>query len=224
MKKILIVSGAAGDLGRDVMKKASDSGYQPVGLDRIPSTNVRQVDLEDEQQVRETFAQISSAVAGKPIGLVNCVGKYSGLKASETTISEFVEIQMANVTTAWLCSKEFANICEDNSIIINLASISGRFGSKDVAYGTAKAAIIGLTKSLALAYGPRIRVNAVAPGVIESHMLQNIPKKRAEDYKTASILGRHGTTEEVAELIVNLVGPTSSWMTGAIIDVNGGFK
>lgn len=221
--RIVYVTGAAGDLGQAVMAAAVNHGYIPLGFDVVGATGIQQVDLADERIVGDAFAQ-NAIDNGHPYGLVNCVGRYEGLEARSTSIEEFLRIQMANVTTAWLSCMEFVKVCEPDAAIVNLSSISGQSGSKDAAYGTAKAAVIGLTKSLALAFGPRIRVNAVAPGVMESRMSYRIPDGRAEDYKTGSILGRHGKTGEVSELIMTLLGPAATWMTGSIIDINGGIK
>lgn len=223
MSGILYISGASGDLGQAVMALSAKHGYDPRGFDVLGGTHIQQIDLADESSVKEAYAR-TAAEAGPPIGLVNCVGKYEGLGLSTTKLDDFLRIQEANVTTTWVSCIEFSKICQPEASIVNLSSISGRFGSKDAAYGTSKAAIIGLTKSLALAFGSRIRVNAVAPGVMESRMAQRIPDGRAIDYQAGSILGRHGKTEEVAELIMTLLGPASTWMTGSIIDINGGIK
>lgn len=223
MTKNIYVTGASGDLGRAVMRAVKTHGFLPHGFDLIESDQVQAVDLADEGAVKDAFNAVAKA-EGAPIGLINCVGKYEGLEVSATSVADFLRIQTANVTATWISCIEFEKICADDSLIVNLASISGKYGSKDAAYGTSKAAVIGLTKSLALAFGPRIRVNAVAPGVIDSGIARRIPGNRAEEHRDSSILGRFGETSEVAELIMSLFSPAGSWMTGSIIDINGGIK
>lgn len=106
--------------------------------------------------------------------------------------------------------------------IINISSLAGQTGNVGQAnYAASKAGLIALTKTMAMELGPRgIRVNAVAPGLIETDMIQSIPQ--LEDMKKKIPLGRFGLPEEVAGVVSFLASGDSSYITGHTISVNGG--
>jgi len=112
---------------------------------------------------------------------------------------------------------------EKSGAIVNVSSIWGRVGAScEVQYSTSKAAIIGFTKSLAKEVAPSgIRVNCVAPGVIDTEMNSNVSKEDMEAFLTEVPLGRMGTPREVAECIYFLCN--SSYVTGQILGVDGGY-
>jgi 3-oxoacyl-[acyl-carrier protein] reductase len=108
--------------------------------------------------------------------------------------------------------------------IINIASIVGRTGNEgQVVYSATKGAVIAATKSAARELGPfNVRVNAVAPGVIQTDMISSIPAAKMETLKADVKLGRLGSPEEVAHVIVFLASDLASYVTGQIIGVDGG--
>ena len=108
--------------------------------------------------------------------------------------------------------------------IINISSISGIIGLAGQAnYAAAKAGIIGLTKSLSKEMAHfKILVNAVAPGLIETEMIKTIPEKNLKELINGIPLKRLGTPEEVAEVVLFLASPASSYITGQVIVVTGG--
>jgi 3-oxoacyl-[acyl-carrier protein] reductase len=108
--------------------------------------------------------------------------------------------------------------------IVNLASIVGRTGNEgQVAYSASKAAVIGATKSAARELAPHnVRVNAVAPGVIQTDMIANIPPAKMDELQRSIKMGRLGTAEEVARVIVFLASDLSAYVTGQVVGVDGG--
>ncbi|HST74293.1 MAG TPA: SDR family oxidoreductase, partial [Acetobacteraceae bacterium] len=107
--------------------------------------------------------------------------------------------------------------------IINTASLAGQAGSGVVDYGAAKAGLINFTKSAARSLGKHgIRVNAIAPGVIDTAMGRRVPEANRARILAASALGRMGEPEEIANVVNFLASDESSYITGATIDVNGG--
>jgi 3-oxoacyl-[acyl-carrier protein] reductase len=108
--------------------------------------------------------------------------------------------------------------------IINIASVTGQMGNAGQAnYAASKAGLIGLTKSVAREYASRnIQVNAVAPGFVDTAMSQAIPPKEREMLIQAIPMERLGTPEDIAEAVLFLAGPASDYITGQVLNVNGG--
>ena len=116
-------------------------------------------------------------------------------------------------------------IRQQGGAIVSISSLAARVGgiAAGIDYSTSKAGVIGLTRSLARQYGPKgIRVNAVAPGVIDTEMTRPWPEEVRQDFIARTPLRRLGTAEDVARAVVFLAGPESAFITGATIDVNGG--
>ncbi|WP_434315804.1 SDR family NAD(P)-dependent oxidoreductase [Leifsonia sp. P73] len=223
MTGVIVVTGATGDIGRTTRAQLEADGYRTVGIDLAgdESEGLFRADLAEPRAVSEVFATIA-AENGRLFGLVNCAGVYEALDAATTTLPDFERIWRGNVVTAWLASQSFAEYAQDGARIVNLASISGQHGSLDVAYGAAKGGVLALTKSLALHLAPRIRVNAVAPGVVDGSMASRIPGDRLESYRSSNLLKRLGRPEEIAHMISPLFGLAGAWTTGAVIEINGG--
>ena len=134
-----------------------------------------------------------------------------------------------NTKTAFLCAKAVAPAMKagGKGSIINIGSISGRGTKKEradmAAYGTAKAAVMNLSIHMAQHWGPEIRVNAIAPGIIDTP--RPAGSTRQDDWTQALkkiALGRAGTADEVASVALFLASDAASFVSGAIIDVNGG--
>jgi len=110
--------------------------------------------------------------------------------------------------------------------IINMSSIMGRFGHEGQSvYASTKAALIGLTMSLAKELAPQnIRVNAIAPGFVETDMARSAPEEKFEELLDAIKMGRIGSPEEVAQVALFLASGMSSYVTGQVIGVDGGMQ
>ncbi|MFY9644286.1 MAG: SDR family oxidoreductase, partial [Terriglobales bacterium] len=108
--------------------------------------------------------------------------------------------------------------------IINLSSIIGRFGTEgQTVYAASKAAVIGMTMAAAKELAPKnVRVNAVAPGFIDTEMTQQLPPEKMKQSVAGIRMGRVGTAEEVAQAIVFLASDMSTYVTGQVLGVDGG--
>lgn len=131
-----------------------------------------------------------------------------------------------NLKGAFLCSREAVKIMSKIKYgrIINLASVVAFMGNPgQVNYSASKAGLVALTRTVAKEYASRgITVNAVAPGFIQTAMTEQLPEKVKEEMLRMIPLGRFGTTEDVANVIIFLALPESGYITGQVIHVNGG--
>ena len=145
------------------------------------------------------------------------------LKMSE---QEFDDVIQVNLKGTWAMCKGLtrAFLKQRSGSIINIASVVGLIGNAGQAnYVASKAGIIGLTKSLAKEFGGRgVRVNAIAPGFIETKMTDSLPEEVKKSYMAGIPLGRFGQAKDIASLAVFLASDHASYITGQVISVNGG--
>ena len=183
--------------------------------------------------VQDVEAMVGAAVTafGRLDILVNNAGgsAQTPLRIEDVTEEHFDRVMAWNVRGTFFCSKAaLPHLKARGGSIINMASISGRGGTELVSpqYSAAKAAIIGMTRNLARHLGPHgIRVNAIAPGFIKSSpRVEAIWRTRneAEVLKTVP-LGRRGEMDDIAQAALYLASEASGYVTGAVLDVNGGF-
>ncbi|GAA0799398.1 SDR family NAD(P)-dependent oxidoreductase [Spirilliplanes yamanashiensis] len=225
---VALVTGSAGAIGAAIGRALAAAGHHVIGADLRPDpaapwrTVVARLD-----DPAEAAAALADAAADGPVTtLVNNAGVYLARDFLTTTPEEFDAVLGANVRSAFFCAQHAARAliaAGTPGTIVNIASVSGRTGSADAAYGASKGAVIALTKSLATALAPhRITVNAVAPGLIDSDMSRRIPADRQRAYRSRIPLGRFGRPEEVAAVVAALAGDAGSYLTGSVVDVNGG--
>lgn len=220
-----MVTGSTGAIGAATCRSLVRAGFEVVGVDRIdpvepPAWRHRTAQLDRVDEVTRAFTGL------RPDVLVNNAGVYLAREFLNTSAKEYDQVMGCNVRAAFFCAQVFARRLADAGepgVIINVASVSGRSGSPDAAYGASKGAVIALTRSLGQALAPyQIRVNAVAPGLVHSDMSQRIPAERQKKYLDDIPLGRFAEPEEIASVITMLAGPAGSYLTGSIVDVNGG--
>jgi NAD(P)-dependent dehydrogenase (short-subunit alcohol dehydrogenase family) len=137
------------------------------------------------------------------------------------------EVITTDLTSVFLVTKHFIDAMADRGWgrVINMSSMSGEIGNYGQAnYAAAKAGMIGLTKTLAREYARKnVTVNAVAPGFTRTRMTEGIPDKAMELVLAATPLGRMGEPVEIAAGVVYLASPSSGFITGQVLDINGGF-
>ena len=183
--------------------------------------------------VQDVEAMVGAAITafGRLDILVNNAGgsAQTPLRIEDVTEEHFDRVMAWNVRGSFFCAKAaLPHLKVRGGSIINMASISGRGGTELVSpqYSAAKAAIIGMTRNLARHLGPHgIRVNAIAPGFIKSSpRVEAVWRTRneAEVLKTVP-LGRRGEMDDIAQAALFLASDASGYVTGAVLDVNGGF-
>lgn len=202
----------------EVAKKIRERGGEVVTL---------VADVTDEEQVRTAVKKLADAFGGKIHVLINNAGIYKRTSLEDMTGEGCDRTMEVNVKGSLICSKVIAELMkeqEEGGKIVNISSVTARIGGSDPVYAASKAAIIGMTCSLAQTLAPHgINVNVVVPGPTKTDMTKVIPPDRMESLKNSIPLKRLGEAEEIAAAIVFLASEDANYITGASLDVNGGF-
>lgn len=220
MKKVLITGGATG------IGKATALLFKQKGYDVFITYNQSEPDfdgitkikcnLENENEIIELFNQIKSIDV-----LVNNAGISLIKQINDTTAEEYDKIMKINARSYFLCSREAVKLMlkSHSGAIVNVSSMWGQLGAScEIAYSMSKAAVIGLSHSLAQELAPSgITVNCVCPGIIDTRMNSMFEKSELEEEVP---IGRLGTAEEVADAIYFL--SQNKYITSQILGVNGG--
>lgn len=247
--KIALVTGAAAGIGRATALKFAKEGAKVVVSDidvkggEETASLIRKnggeaiFEAADTSNPDEVDKLLANAV--KAYGRLDCACNNAGIEGkivsmAEQEIENYDAVMAVNARGTFLCLK--AEITEmlktGGGAIVNLSSIAGLIGFPDLSpYVASKHAVIGLTKNAALEYGKQgIRVNAICPGGIDTRMLQSLTEQitggtvtTREMMDPLHPIGRIGTPDEVAELIVWLCSPSASFITGASVPVDGGY-
>lgn len=184
-------------------------------------------DVSDPEQVQAAVDKVA-AHFGRIDALVNNAGVAVFKPIAQTTFAEWRHVMATNLDGAFLCTQACAPVMlkTGGGSIVNIASISGlRASTLRVAYGTSKAALIHLTKQMAAELGNvGIRVNAIAPGPVDTEMSKLVHSVAIRsDYYDAIPLNRYGTPEEIASAIGFLCSTAASYVNGQVLAVDGGF-
>jgi NAD(P)-dependent dehydrogenase (short-subunit alcohol dehydrogenase family) len=224
----IVVTGAARGIGRAIAEKLAFTGpFTVIGVDMAPELALSehitpvQVDLTSPEGPHIVREAVESA--GAPlIGLVNNAGITRDSRLVNMTDEDFAAVLSVNLGAAYRLSTELAPVMSDGSAIVNIASRAylGNFGQFN--YSMSKGGLVGLTRAMALSLAPRIRVNAVAPGLISSEMSMGIPEDIREKMVDSIPLDRMGTPDEIANTVWFLLTPLSGYITGEVVVVGGG--
>lgn len=181
-------------------------------------------DLCDPQAVAKAFGEVKEKFGSLDI-LVNNAGISSRTPLYNYTYEEFSQIIDLNVKAVFVCSQAAARMMKEQGggVIINTSSMVSKYGQPaGCGYPASKFAVNGLTTSLARELAKdRIRVNAVAPGVTRTDMVAALPKQMVEAISAGIPLGRVGEPEDVANAFLYLASDAASYVTGAILSVDG---
>ncbi|MBR0733974.1 SDR family oxidoreductase [Bradyrhizobium japonicum] len=240
-QNVALVTGAARGIGLATAKKFLAEGWRVALLDiegelqagaaaalkNPDNTLAITCDVSDAAAVGAATAAVMSRF-GRLDALVNNAGVAVFAPVLETSDTDWNRIMAVNLTGPFLCTKAAAPLMREQGggAIVNVTSISAvRASTLRSAYGTSKAGLAHLTKQLAVELASlNIRVNAVAPGPVDTAMAKQVHSREIRaDYHDAIPLNRYGLEEELAEAIYFLCSERSSYITGQILAVDGGF-
>jgi 2-keto-3-deoxy-L-fuconate dehydrogenase len=226
--KVAVITGAASGIGRACAERFAVEGARVFGLD-IVSAPPWQCDVSVLGEVRAVAAQVAET-AGSVDVLVHCAAISVFGRTLETSEEDFERILRVNFLGAVNVAKAFDRQLDSGASIIFIASINGIVGAPGLsAYAASKGALITLARTLALELAERrIRVNSVCPASVDTGMLQTSfdrtsnPAEARERNIACHPLGRLGTPDDVANLVLFLASDESSWITGGTHLVDGG--
>jgi len=234
-QKLAVVTGGNTGIGLAAIERLSAAGFATAALGlgdgaalAATDTVFYQCDVSSSAEVAATFEAISERF-GRVDVLVNNAGVLSYGDAVEVSESEWDRVMGVNVKGPWLCAKHAIPLMPAGSVVINVASVQAFLAQPLVAaYATSKTAILGLTRSIAIDFSPRVRCVAVCPGTIDTPMLQGAlaqasdPGAMMNELNEAHLSGRIGRPEEVGELIAFLASDKCAFINGQAIRVDGG--
>lgn len=179
------------------------------------------VDVTDEESVARLFDE-----AGDVDIAVNCAGFSTLGLIVDAPVADFRAVVEVCLTGAFIVTKHAGRVLRAGGSLVQISSLNARQPAAGMsAYCAAKAGLSMLTEVAALELGPRgVRVNAVAPGFVHTPLTApaaSVPGV-VEDYVDNTVLGRAGAPEDVAQAVLFLCSPGASWMTGEVLDLNGG--
>jgi 3-oxoacyl-[acyl-carrier protein] reductase len=237
-----LVTGAASGIGRAVVERLKAEAVEVAGTDIHNAYGVIVADLTDSDEVERLAGEIGAVdflvnAAGGPVaptrGDTLPELPRGSMLLEDVSEEQWSRVIAANLTTAFLVCRELAPRMKARRFgrIVNFASIAARRGSDRVGvhYAAAKGGIVGLTKTLALELGPHnVTVNAVAPGFIKTERIEQsswgMPSREAEKMFVSSLpLKRAGKPEDIAGVVAMLCSEAGAYVSGATIDVNGGW-
>jgi len=247
LDRVAIITGASGGLGRATALRFAQEGARLCLADRVPAGEILElvraegasaIEVETDVTVAgsvQAMVERTLAEFGKVDVLVNIAGVSSHGASDDVDEAEWDRVLRGNLTSVFLCCKAVLPAMRERGYgrIVNMSSILGKNGGNprpwidpqeqkragNLAYGASKAGVHALTYFLAKENAHHgITVNAVAPGPIATHMTRNFPQA----LKNLIPVGRMGLPEDVADAVAFLAGDSAGFITGEVMDVNGG--
>lgn len=237
--KTVVITGASNGIGAACAKLFFDAGANVALLDIVGNPNNTYddhrwlqiaCDVSSAIQVDKAFQQIQQHFSSIDF-LVSNAGIQRYGSVTQTSEADWDLVMNVNLKSLFLCAKYAIPRMLENAkgVIINIASVQAFVSQPNVAaYTTAKTAILGLTRSIAVDYGPQIRCVAVCPGTIDTPMLRDAialspdPSAVMQECVDMHLAKRIGTAEEVAELVQYLCDDKAAFITGQAIRIDGG--
>jgi 3-oxoacyl-[acyl-carrier protein] reductase len=239
--KVVLVTGSSRGLGAAMIQAFGARGAKCVvnyvadanGQNKADAEGVAkelqeplviECDVTNPEQVERMMSEINEKLGGLDV-LVNNSGIIRDRTMKKLTLDEFESVLRVNLTGTFNVTQKAADVLRQGGRVINLSSVSGQMGLFGQAnYSSSKAAIIALTKVSARELArQQITVNAIAPGFIDVGMSKGMPENVTAEFNKQIPLGRFGKAEEIVDAALFLASPMASYITGHVLNVNGGF-
>jgi len=233
MERVVLITGGNRGIGLATAKVFAAKGnkvaitYRDTPPDGMEDFGIHSYscDVTDEEHIDKTFKEVEETLGTVEILVANA-GITRDSLAARTSNADFSEVLDTNLTGAFRTAKKALRGMMKNrwGRVIFVSSLSGRIGQiGQSSYAASKAALVGLSRSLAKEYASRdITVNVVAPGAIKTDMLEKLSEDQINEYIKSIPLGRLGKPEEIGEIIAFLSSEHASYITGSVIPVDGG--
>ena len=227
--RVAVVTGAASGIGRATMDIFAREGARIIAVD-MHAVPVREGDLAVQADITDPAAVAAFvARATERFGPIDILAHFAGITrdaiADSMTLEAWDAVVRVNLTGSFVIAQGVARAMRDGGSIVFASSVSAYGNIGQANYAASKAGVIGLTRTLALELGKRnIRVNAVAPGFIETPMTKTVPEKIRERAIAATPLRRTGQPHEVAAVALFFASDDSAYVTGQVLNVDGGRK
>lgn len=187
-----------------------------------------QCDVRSEEAVKAVVDAVAERFNGRIDIMLNVAGITVDMPVTRTDKSVFERVMDVNAGGTFNFCKHAARYMKKqrSGAIVNTSSVTAQFGTQmGTPYGASKAAILGITRALAMELAPwNIRVNAVAPGVVNTEMVSNLNELERESCARSIPLGRLGEPEDIAKAMLFLASDNASYITGATLNVDGGYR
>ncbi|XP_037074423.1 estradiol 17-beta-dehydrogenase 8-like isoform X2 [Pollicipes pollicipes] len=239
--KLALVTGGGSGIGRAVCQVMAREGARIVAAD-INEASAKEtaamlggaehvgvpMDVTSEESVAAVVSGVREKFGSPASCVVNCAGITKDCFLRDMSVETFMQVIDVNLKGTFLITRLTANAMIDAKVggsIVNIASIVGKGGNiGQCNYTASKAGVEGFTRTAAKELGRKgIRCNAILPGFIDTPMVSYVPDKVMEKLLPLIVLGRPGRPEEVAELAAFLASERASYMTGASVEVTGGY-
>lgn len=238
--KTVLITGGAGGIGRETAQQFLDRGadVELWDMDEKAANELveqwsadgynihfEKVDVTNFKAVQDKMSEVKDRW-GRLDVLVNNAGITRDATLKKMSIEDWEQVVEVNLNGVFYCGKAAAELMreQESGVMLNASSVVGVYGNFGQSnYVATKSGVIGLTKTWARELGRKgIRVNAVAPGFIETPMVNTVPDKILENLKGQTPLGRLGKPEDIASAYVFLASEQASFITGTVLQVDGG--
>ena len=234
--KNAIVTGAGNGIGLEIAKVFKEYGATVIGVDlavkeenELGGVDYWLFDVSNFKAVEEFFEEAIKRYKHIDI-LVNCAGITRDAMTKKMTEEQFDQVIAVNLKGVWNLTKFIGPHmqCNKTGSIINISSVVGIYGNIGQSnYAATKAGVIGMTLSWAKEFalkGGNVRVNAIAPGYTMTDMMKTVPEDLLERFKGQTMLGRLAEPIEIANSALFLASDLASYITGEVLNVNGGMR
>ena len=233
-KPTAVVTGAGRGIGRAISARLIKDGYHTLMVDLDPTVKETAATLGRgdtatgvvadlfTNEGRETVAEAVVNRGGEVAALVNNAGILRDARLVKMTDEDFASVVGVNLGASYILTRRLIPYLGEGSAVVSLSSRAylGSFGQFN--YGMSKGGLVGMTRAFARELAPRVRCNAVAPGLTETAMTRSMPPEVKEMLVKSTPLRRTGQPEEIADLIAFLCSDKSSFITGQVIVIEGG--